>query len=73
MSDLKFDDDRTLFRAVYAGIALHGLIGEGRYTKEEAVEFAVEYADLLLEELENDEPKERLGVAALSKARRKYK
>lgn len=73
MSSLNFDDNRTLFRAVFAGIALHGVIGTGQHTAEEAVEVAVEYADLLLEELENDEPKEALGVAALSKARRKYK
>ena len=73
MSKLDFDDNRTLFRAVFAGIALHGVIGTGRHTAEEAVEVAVEYADLLLDELENDTPKEELGVAALRKTRRKTK
>lgn len=73
MSKLDFDDNRTLFRAVFAGIALHGVIGAGQHTAEKAVEVAVEYADLLLEELESDEPKEELGVAALRKTRRKTK
>lgn len=72
MSELNLDDNRTLLRAVFAGIALHGVIGRGRYTIEESVATAVEYADSLIEELENDDPKEE-GVAALQKTRRKYK
>lgn len=75
MSELDFDDNRTLFRAVFAGIALHGIVSKGLYGKgseEEAAKTAVEIADAVMEELENDDPKEE-GVAALQKTRRKYK
>lgn len=76
MSKLDFDDNRTLFRAVFAGIALHGMVQKIGITNRgwrDAVESAVDVADLLLEELESDEPKEELGVAALRKTRRKTK
>lgn len=75
MSELDFDDNRTLFRAVFAGIALHGLVSKGVYgaeAEEQVAKTAVGIADAVMEELENDDPKEE-GVAALQKTRRKYK
>jgi hypothetical protein len=67
--------EEEVMRTLLAGIALHGMIGTGRYSPEQAVEGAVEIVDMLLDELEADdkptEPKQ--GIIAITPKRRKYK
>lgn len=73
MASLDFNDNRDLFRAIYAGIALHGMIqkiGQTNRGYQDAVEHAVDVADLLLEELETEEVKPEVGIAAINKRKR---